>query len=206
MPVVGLDPAPRLRLADGCTPDYDAVVVAAGAWTPALLAASGLATGGLRTKQIQYTVYQGQLARLGVFVDDITGLYGRRDGDRLFQLGLPCDRWDVDPTDLRPDAGLIEQVVARARCRLGRPMAGDHPVRTVVSSDCYHDPPGLVLREAGSGAPVFTFTGGSGGAAKTVLAASREAAAALLGRRPELSRRDCTGPAPPAVRLAEPGR
>jgi hypothetical protein len=28
---------------------------------------------------------------------------------------------------------------------------------------------------------VFTFTGGSGGAAKTVLAASRQAAVALLG-------------------------
>ena len=170
MPVVAVDPGPALRLADGTGIGYDAVVVAAGAWTPALLAASGLAAGGLRTKQIQYSVFRTRPARPSVFVDERTGLYGRpaRDGEVL--LGLPGDRWDVDPAEVRPDPALAERVAA---------VAGVRPHRTVASADCYHDPPGLELRDAG--AAVFTFTGGSGGAAKTVLAASRVAAAALLG-------------------------
>jgi hypothetical protein len=53
------------------------------------------------------------------------------------------------------------------------------PIRTVAAFDCYSDPPGLTLRPT-SIPSVFTFTGGSGGAAKTALAASRLAAAALL--------------------------
>lgn len=178
--VPALEPAPALRLGDGTTVGYDAVVVAAGAWTPGLLAASGLPVGGLRTKHIQYTVHLGRPDGLGVFVDDLTGLYGRPEGDRLFLLGVGDQRWDVDPLDDWPDPGLTAQVVDRARGRLGLP--GVRPVRTVVGTDCFHDPPGLVLRAAVPGAPVFTFTGGSGGAVKTALAASRVAATALLDR------------------------
>lgn len=178
-PVLAVDRTPALRLADGGVADYDVIVVAAGPWTPALLAASDMPVDRLRTKQIQYTVYQGKIAGLGVFVDDVTGLYGRPDGQGQLLLGLPCDRWDVDPGDVRPDAGLVERVADRARSLLGQPAAG-RAVRTVAACDCYRDPPGLELRPVTAGAPVFTFTGGSGGAAKTVLAASRRAATALL--------------------------
>jgi glycine/D-amino acid oxidase-like deaminating enzyme len=177
--VAGADPV--LRLADGTVEGYDAVVLAAGPWTPDLLRASSLAVGGLRTKQIQYTVYSGHFGTLGVFVDETTGLYGRPRGDRQFQLGLPCDRWDVDPAGLRLDTALAEKVADRARRRLSGPESVDSPQRTIVSADCYHDPPGLELRAVVAEVPVFTFTGGSGGAAKTVLAASRTAATALLG-------------------------
>jgi glycine/D-amino acid oxidase-like deaminating enzyme len=174
--VVRLDPAPAVRLADGTIHGYDAVVVAAGPWTPALLAASDLPAGGLRTKQIQYTFFAGGLPGLGAFVDDLTGLYGRPAGDGEFLLGLPCDRWDVDPAAVAPDTELVERVTERARHLLGT----GRPHRTRASSDCYHDQPGLELRPT-RGA-VFTFTGGSGGAAKSVLADSRRAAAALLGQ------------------------
>jgi glycine/D-amino acid oxidase-like deaminating enzyme len=171
-----------LLLADGTTSSHDAVVVAAGPWTPALLRAGGLGRG-LRTKQIQYTCYRGRPANLGVFVDETTGLYGRPTGDHGFLIGLPCDRWDVDPDDVRPDAALVDRLAGLAGRRLAWPAGClDHPMRTVVSSDCYHDPPGLALRELATGAAVFTFTGGSGGAAKTALAASRAAATALLGQ------------------------
>jgi glycine/D-amino acid oxidase-like deaminating enzyme len=180
VPVEVLDPAPALRLADGTTHGYDAVVLAAGAWTPAVLAASGLATGALRTKQIQYSVYPARLP-LGAFVDDTTGLYGRPAGDGAFLLGLPCDRWDVEPASVRPDAALVERVAVEAHVRLGAPVPRARPQRTVASFDCYADPPGLALRTVVPGAALFTFTGGSGGAAKTVLAASRAAATALLG-------------------------
>ncbi|MEV6907362.1 FAD-dependent oxidoreductase [Amycolatopsis sp. NPDC051071] len=177
MPVVSVTPAPVLRLADGTTAEYDAVVLAAGPWTPALLAASGLDTGGLRVKQIQYTVYEGRPARLGAFVREGTGLWGRPAGDTGFLLGLPCDRWDVDPSRPRPDTALVERAADEARRLLGHPPGSHCPHRTTVSSDCYHDPPGLELREIGAG--LFTFTGGSGGAAKVVLAASRVAATTL---------------------------
>jgi glycine/D-amino acid oxidase-like deaminating enzyme len=181
VPVTAVLPQPALRLADGGTRGYDAVVLAAGAWTPAVLAASGLESGRLTTRQIQYSVYPARLP-LGAFVDDTTGLYGRPAGDGAFLLGLPCERWGVEPASVRPDAGLVERVAVEAHTRLGVPAPGDVPHRTVASFDCYHDPPGLALREVVPGAALFTFTGGSGGAAKTVLAASRAAASALLGR------------------------
>jgi glycine/D-amino acid oxidase-like deaminating enzyme len=177
VPVLGVGREPVLRLADGTTPAYDAVVLATGPWTPALLAANGLAANGLRTKQIQYTVYSGQLDGLGAFVDDTTGLYGRPAGEGELLFGLPCDRWDVDPADIRPDHGLVARVRAAATPRFGVDLC---PLRTVGASDCYHDQPGLLLRPVAPA--VFTFTGGSGGAAKTVLAASRVAARALLAR------------------------
>jgi hypothetical protein len=61
---------------------------------------------------------------------------------------------------------------------LGAPVAG------AVSADSYAHPPTLALRPVpGSGERVLTFTGGSGGSAKSALAASRRAAALLiLGR------------------------
>jgi glycine/D-amino acid oxidase-like deaminating enzyme len=176
-PAVAVTPDPAVRLADGSTVDYDAVVVAAGAWTPGLLAGSGLATAGLRTKMIQYTVCAARLPRLGAFVDDITGLYGRPVDRDSFLLGLPADRWDVHPAAVVPDRDLVGRVAACALSRFGSPV---RPVRTVASFDCFHDPPGLALRRSAPGSALFTFTGGSGGAAKTAIAASRAAARALL--------------------------
>lgn len=178
VPVVAVERGPALRLADGTVAGYDAVVLAAGAWTPALLAASGLATGGLRVKQIQYTLYDGRPDGLGAFVWEHTGMWGRPAGEAGFLLGLPCDRWDVDPSAPRRDDALVERVTAQARELLGHPPAGHCPHRTVVSADCYREPPGLALCALGAG--LLTFTGGSGGAAKTVLAASRVAAATLV--------------------------
>ncbi|HEX5120214.1 MAG TPA: FAD-dependent oxidoreductase [Pseudonocardiaceae bacterium] len=161
-----------VRLADGSTHRYDAVVVAAGAWTPTLLAGTAL-----RTKQIQYSVYEAELDGLGVFDDTISGLYGLPAGESRFLLGLPCDRWDIDPADVRPDLALVDRVADTARKLLGIEL--DRPIRMVAAFDCYSDPPGLALRPT-SFPSVFTFTGGSGGAAKTALAASRLAAAELL--------------------------
>ncbi|HEY1574699.1 MAG TPA: FAD-dependent oxidoreductase [Pseudonocardiaceae bacterium] len=171
-PVAGVTDTGQLRLADGSTHGYDAVVVAAGAWTPTLLAGTAF-----RTKQIQYSVYPDELAGLGVFDDTISGLYGMPAGESRFLLGLPCDRWDIDPAGVRPDLALVDRVADTARTVLGVELG--RPIRTVAAFDCYSDPPGLTLRPT-SAPSVFTFTGGSGGAAKTALAASRLAAAALV--------------------------
>ncbi|GAA2659726.1 MULTISPECIES: FAD-dependent oxidoreductase [Actinosynnema] len=154
-------------VAGGTERRYDAVVVAAGAWTGAL------APGQWRTKQIQFGVYRVELPGLAVFVDDVTGLFGRPWAPGRFLLGLGCDRWDVDPDRVEVDTGHAEDVTAAVLRRFGvRP----EPVRAVASCDGYGPPGGLRLRVEGG---VRTFAGGSGGSVKTVLAASRVAAREL---------------------------
>jgi hypothetical protein len=177
--VTGVTADPAVGLAGARAAGYDVVVVAAGPWTPRLLRESGLKVG-LRTKLIQYAIYTAQPRWSGVFVDETTGLYGRPFGEGRMLLGLPTRLWDVDPAAVTPDPALAEEVAARARLRLGGPVARDRSARVVASADCYHDPPGLALRRCRPGALLFTFTGGSGGAAKTAIAASRTAASQLL--------------------------
>lgn len=167
---------PAVRMSDGAERCYDALVVAAGAWTPRLVEHGGT----LRTKQIQYGVYRIPMPDLGAFVDDDTGLYGRPWGEGAFLLGLDCNRWDVAPEAVEPDAALAGRVLEVARRRFGV-TARDPPLERVVASfDCYRSPAGLRLVPVDGRPGVFTFTGGSGGAAKTALAASRNAASDLL--------------------------
>ena len=175
VPMARLD-GDTVELRDGRRLAGDLVVVAAGAWTPGLLRAAGLATS-LRTKHIQYAHHAVRRADLPSFVDETSGLYGRPAGPGRLLLGLPSSRWDVDPAAPAPDAELAARVRAVAALRL--PGLDPRPAGPPVSAaDCYSEPPGLALR-AVSGT-VHTFTGGSGGAAKTALAASRRAASALL--------------------------
>ncbi|MFI9170094.1 NAD(P)/FAD-dependent oxidoreductase [Streptomyces lincolnensis] len=157
---------------------YDTVVLATGAWTPHLLTSSGLDTGQLRTKVIQYTLFSGRVPRLPAFVDDTSGLYGRPAADGSWLLGLPGNRWDVQPRDIRPAPDLADRVQEVATGLLGAVLGDGH---SVAAADCYHPSPGLALRPIAGTDAVATFTGSSGGAAKTALAASRTAAAALIG-------------------------
>jgi glycine/D-amino acid oxidase-like deaminating enzyme len=156
--------------------EYDLVVLAAGPWTPALLAAAGLPTDGYRTKSIQYVVREAGAWRPPHFVDELTGLYGRPTGTGGLLMGLSTDRWDVDPAAPEPVAGLAARAseLATARfpeLRLGRVLSQE------CAADCYTDEPILGLRPVSDG--VLTFTGGSGGSVKTVLAASNRAAVQL---------------------------
>ncbi|MCX4749979.1 FAD-binding oxidoreductase [Kitasatospora sp. NBC_01287] len=166
---------------------HRAVVLATGPWTPALLARAGLPDQGLRSKQIQYTVLRGVRLPpgLGSFVDETSGLYGRPDGPDGLLLGLPTDRWDVDPVAPRPDPALAVRVLAVAQQRLRLPPGPGgrrHPghARTVAATDCYALSGGLMLRQLVGQERLFTFTGGTGGAAKTALTAARTAAEELL--------------------------
>ena len=80
---------------------------------------------------------------------------------------------------------LVRNVVRRPPARYSAGVHGPAASTTaspVSAADCYSDPPGLALRHV-TGA-MHTFTGGSGGAAKTALAASRIAARALLDKAP----------------------
>jgi hypothetical protein len=84
------------------------------------------------------------------------------------------------------------RAVACARRVFAVPITPYPAPRTVAAFDCYHSTPGLRLRRidtAPDAAPLFTFTGGSGGGTKTALAASRVAATALpQPRRAEVVR------------------
>jgi glycine/D-amino acid oxidase-like deaminating enzyme len=156
----------------------DILVLATGAWTPALLRAHGWDSAGLRTKAIQYTVFGINGWRPGTFVDEISGLYGKPAGAGQL-LGLPTQAWDVEPGGPEPDRALSNAVFELAQSRFPqlRLVAGAQPVAAL---DCYSTDSLLALRPVpGTGNRVFTFTGGSGGAAKTVLAASTRAAIQL---------------------------
>lgn len=168
---------PAVRLADGTTRRYDLVVVAAGPWTPSLLARSGLPGQQLRTKQVQYSLCRATVPGLTVFVQDGSGFYGRPADRGTFLFGLPCDHWDVDPGAVTPDQALATATAAYAQRSFSVPV---QTVSTVASCDCYRDTPGLRLRRCAASPALLTFTGGSGGAAKTALAASRAAADTLL--------------------------
>jgi glycine/D-amino acid oxidase-like deaminating enzyme len=202
-PRVVLRDAPLDRLTAAIAREYDAVVLAAGAWTPALLRASGLPAGGYRTRSIQYTVYDAGPVRPPAFTDEETGLYGLPTADGGLLLGVPAREWDVPPgatsvTLSRPDptASRQDQPASRQGQPSSRPdqaarlaaecfpglKLGDAR-RRVGAADCYCDPPVLALRPvsglSGAVPRLFTFTGGSGGCAKSALAASQRAAGQL---------------------------
>jgi glycine/D-amino acid oxidase-like deaminating enzyme len=162
---------------------YDVAVVAAGPWTPGLLARNGLGSPRLRTKAIQYTVYAVAGVRPPPFVDETTGLYGRPTGHGGLLLGLAGDEWDVPP-GTRPARTHLQREAARLAANRLPALALVSALSSVNASDCYCDHPLLSLRPvAGSAGGVVTFTGGSGGSVKTALAASRRAARHLVGRR-----------------------
>jgi glycine/D-amino acid oxidase-like deaminating enzyme len=166
----------RCRLGDARTVTCDAVVVAAGRWTGSVLSASGLSRWPLRTKRIQYGVYPNRGLALPAFVDETSGLYGRGIPGGHVLLGVPDHRWDLAAEDWVPDSELAARVgaVAATRFALGRLGA---PQRLVVGVDSYHPHPGLRLRRVTDA--VYTFAGGSGGSAKTALAAGRSAVTLL---------------------------
>jgi glycine/D-amino acid oxidase-like deaminating enzyme len=180
--VTAAGPDGTLRLADG-RPLRGVVVLATGAGTPQLLAANGIAhpSGVLRTKHIQVGRYPATGTGMPAFVDETSGLYGRGDGTGAVLLGLPSTRWDVAAQDPPEDPTLEARTRATAARRLPGLVTGP-ATRIVSAADCYHlptggDPGGLALRTLGPG--LWTFTGGSGAAAKIALSASRVAAAEL---------------------------
>jgi glycine/D-amino acid oxidase-like deaminating enzyme len=183
---------------DGRAEDYDVVVLAVGAWTPAVLAAAGLPAGGYRTKSIQYVVHRVGDWRPPQFVDGVTGLFGRPTADGGLLLGLPTERWDVEPDRPPLDPALPDSAAELATARFPALRLGA-PGRPVHSCDCYAGDPGLSLRRVVDAHPLFTFTGGAGGSAKTALAASSRAAV-QLGRVPPPAGREPRPavPGPPA--------
>jgi glycine/D-amino acid oxidase-like deaminating enzyme len=171
--------AGTVRLHTGETRAADAVVLATGPWTPALLAEGRAACAThpeLVTKHIQYGIHEVEGPPLPSFVDETTGLYGRPAGPGRLLLGVPSTRCGVDPARPVAEEGLVGRTRDAARRRLPEHRFG-RTVRTVVACDCYCEPAGLALRRVAG--HLFTFTGGSGGAAKTALAASRAAATEL---------------------------
>jgi glycine/D-amino acid oxidase-like deaminating enzyme len=172
-------PAGPVRVTSAAaTTEHDQVVLASGAWTPGLLRAIGLPANGYRTKSVEYGIYPVDRYCPPSFADAATGLYGKPAAGGLL-LGVPTTGWDVPPGRPAADLRWHERAVELAARLFPRLRLGPAIVR-VSAVDCYCEPPVLCLRPVTAGQPgLCTFTGGSGGAVKTVLAASREAAAAL---------------------------
>ena len=127
---------------------YDAVVLAAGAWTPGLLRALGLPAEGYRTRSIQYTVYDAGPVRPPAFADERTGLYGLPTADGGMLIGLPTGEWDV-PAGPGAVTGALHERACRvaAACLPGLKLG---PARhRVAAADCFADPPVLALRPVG---------------------------------------------------------
>ncbi|MFF1724879.1 NAD(P)/FAD-dependent oxidoreductase [Streptomyces sviceus] len=164
----------------------DVVVLATGWRTGALLSRSGLdgtdqQPEPLRTKLIQYDLYDVTGPRPPCFVDETSGLYGRPDGAAGMLLGVPSDRWDTEAEQLRASPGQRFTAERRTAVRLPELRLRRHR-RTVVAADAYSASGLLELRSTPMPS-LYTFTGGSGGAAKSALAASAQAADQLLGGR-----------------------
>ncbi|MEV7603580.1 FAD-binding oxidoreductase [Kitasatospora sp. NPDC089797] len=160
----------------------DAVVLAAGAWTGRLLHDSGLPPVGLRTKVIQYALYDVRGVCPPPFVDVSSGLYGRPAGPGRMLFGLPTERWDVHAGP-QPFLDAEERAVRRAVALRLPGLQVDPPHRSVATAEAYVPQGRLALRPVPScPAGLFTFAGGSGAAAKTALAAGALAADDLLAR------------------------
>lgn len=177
---VRVPPAGPVRVTSAATTtEHDQVVLAAGAWTSALLRAVGLAAAGYRTKSIEISIYPVGEYCPPSFADAATGLYGKPTAGGDLLLGVPTTGWDLPPGRPDPDPRWHERALDLATRLFPRLRLGPAQIR-MSAVDCYCDPPGLALRPVAADQPgLFTFTGGSGGAVKTVLAASRQAAAAL---------------------------
>lgn len=186
-PLQELAPAPHPHVLCGAgrrRHDYDLVVLATGAWTPTLLDRLGLAAADAaepRTKAIQYSIHRTRGRRPPPFVDETTGLYGRPTSGGGMLLGVPTSAWHVDADRVPADPTLPDEALRLARSRFPALRIGP-AVRVTAAADCYTCPSGLALRAIPeTGDRLFTFTGGSGGSAKTALAASGAAAGTLLG-------------------------
>ena len=165
---------------NGTAHSCDVVVLATGAWTPALLREGGWDAGDLRTKAIQYTVHRTAGWLPQAFVDEQTGLYGKPTADGGLLLGLPTEAWNVSPDAPGIDPALSRraQELALSRFPQLRLVEAAEPVS---AADCYCTSARLELRPVlGAQNRLLTYTGGSGGAAKTALAASQQAAIQLV--------------------------
>ncbi len=159
--------------------DYDVVVLATGAWTGAVLRASGHPDTDFRVQSIQYSVYRTGSWRPPMFVDECIGVFGRPTADGGLLLGRPTGLWSVDPDAPPTTPHLHDSAAALATDRFPR-LRLSGVLRRISSADCYAATPILALRPvAGRQLPLFTFTGGAGGSVKTALAASHRAAVQL---------------------------
>ncbi|MGV9565838.1 NAD(P)/FAD-dependent oxidoreductase [Streptomyces sp. NPDC003480] len=161
---------------------FDVVVLATGWRTGALLHRSRLPAEGLRVKLVQYDLYTVSGRRPPAFVDETCGLYGRPDGTDGMLLGVPSESWDEEAERLRISTAQRARAEKHAATRLPGLGLVAHR-RGVVAADAYSASGLLGLRPTALPS-LFTFTGGSGGAAKSALAAGRRAAGELLGGPP----------------------
>lgn len=76
----------------------ETVIVATGAWTPSLLPYET----PIRSKVIQVQMFTRFNANgiIPAFMDRTTALYGRPDRSGLYLIGLPVNKWDINPNEV----------------------------------------------------------------------------------------------------------
>jgi D-arginine dehydrogenase len=177
----------QAQLSDGSTISASVLVNAAGAWADSVAEAAGVPPLGVAPKR--RTVVQLRIARSGLrdlpLVDDSEGtFYFKGEGDRTIWLS-PHDEIDSDPCDAAPE----EIDIAMAIDRFERVV--DWPIEAVERSWAglrSFAPDRLPVYGYDPAAPSFFWCVGQGGfGIQTAPAASRLAAAILLGEQPHKS-------------------
>jgi glycine oxidase len=107
--------ASAVRMADGRTERADRIVVAGGAWTPGLLARSGLAIAGIPYRTQIATLEMAGADRLPVLHDGSFHFYARPESSTRMLAGDGTQLRPFDPETYNkaPDADFIEAMAAR---------------------------------------------------------------------------------------------
>ncbi|MDB5072322.1 MAG: hypothetical protein JWM87_3433 [Candidatus Eremiobacteraeota bacterium] len=152
----------------------DAVIVAAGAWSAALLRDAGVDLP-LRTRRVQAFIFAlpAPDAIPCAFYDATTGVYGRPHAGGQYLIGFPVLEWDVDPDAVAPvdpdglDA-LRDAVLRRLHHDPTREPRGGR-----CAFDAYEPAERGIAGATGIGG-LFVATGWSGGGVKAAPAAADE--------------------------------
>ncbi|CAA9231294.1 MAG: hypothetical protein AVDCRST_MAG41-912 [uncultured Corynebacteriales bacterium] len=166
-----------------------AVVVAAGPWTPAVLAGTGVALP-IVPRRIASAVVPVSGGLPCTVIDDTTGLYFRPDGRAGVFFGVPTGRppGDADAAEGPPDRGTVADTLRLLASRV--PAVAGRPVPVGLSGTDGYTPDGHAVLGPLPGLPGgWVAAGFSGGGAK-VAPAVGAALAAEIGTgaaRPELA-------------------
>jgi sarcosine oxidase subunit beta len=167
-------------------------VLAGGAWTAALLRGQGIELP-VRSREIGTCLVDGSALPPApaclTYIDDVTGGYFRPDDTGALVVGVPVDRWDVDPDAELPPLEVAQLEQARERLAHRIPLLEDAELLgTRPGFDAYtpdkHPLVGRLLELN----ELYVATGFSGGGFKIAPALGEAVAAELTGdeTRPEL--------------------
>jgi sarcosine oxidase, subunit beta len=167
-------------------------VLAGGAWTTALLRGHGIELP-VRSREIATCLVDGSALPPApaclTYIDDVTGGYFRPDDTGALVVGVPVDRWDVDPDAELPPLELAQLHQAQERLAHRLPLLEDAELLgTRPGFDAYTPDKQPIVGRLSELDELYVATGFSGGGFKIAPALGEAVAAELLDdeTRPEL--------------------